>query len=126
MEKRLEKTCYHYYNVEYWHDTKWNFYTIVDTLNEANESANELLKANVKDTDIRVTRMTTYDVIDIANRRNYRPLRDEIDGIVQLLEEITETGYTPWTSPAPSSTELCVKNNVEKALYHLLNAVYNC
>lgn len=124
--KRLEKNCYHRYNVEFWKDGKWNFYTAVDTLNLAHESVQELQKADVRDDEIHVERVTYYDIIDTEIHRNYRPLRDEIQGAIDILNEVIETGYIPWTSPAPSSTECCVRNNVEKALQHLENAIFNC
>lgn len=126
METRLEKNCYHYYNVEFWKDQKWNFYTAVDTLNDATKSAQELINANVRDMDIQVTRMTNYDVINPNERRNYRPLRDELQGAVDIINEIIDTGYIPFTSPAPSSTECIVKKSIEKALEHLQNALWNC
>lgn len=50
--------------------------------------------------------------------------KEKMEKCVDLIHEIRESGYWPFASPAPCSTEVKIKENLEKALFHLQNALY--
>lgn len=45
---------------------------------------------------------------------------------LNILKDITESGFIPFASPAPSSTELIVKKNIEKAISSIEIAIEAC
>ena len=52
-----------------------------------------------------------------------RGIGQELDYIKYQLEEIVNSGYIPFSSPSPSSTEMIVKKNILQAIECLKNAV---
>lgn len=50
-------------------------------------------------------------------------IAEKIKTCIALLNEIKGSGYIPFTSPAPSSTEARIKNNITSALSHLESAL---
>lgn len=50
--------------------------------------------------------------------------KEKMEKCVELIHEIRESGYWPFASPAPCSTEVKIKENLEGALFRLQNALY--
>lgn len=43
---------------------------------------------------------------------------------LRLLEELTESGYWPFASPAPCSTEVKIKERITAAIANIDDAIY--
>lgn len=43
---------------------------------------------------------------------------------LKTLMDITESGYWPFASPCPCSTEVTIKNGIEKAIWGIDSALY--
>lgn len=59
----------------------------------------------------------------IKNILNEGSASSELEQIVGQLYQLTESGYIPFSSPSPSSTEMIVKNNVYQAIECLNKAI---
>ena len=51
-------------------------------------------------------------------------IHDKLAECLSTLEEITESGYWPFASPAPSSTEVKIKKGITGAISLLDEALY--
>ena len=51
-----------------------------------------------------------------------RPVGDIIAGCLKNLKDITESGYWPFDSPAPCSTEMRIKESINRAIANLETA----
>lgn len=49
---------------------------------------------------------------------------EKLQGCIDTLMEIMENGYWPFASPAPSSTEVKIKDGIRGALANLEHALY--
>ena len=49
---------------------------------------------------------------------------EKLQGCIATLEEIMKSGYWPFASPAPSSTEVKIKDGFRGALANLEHALY--
>lgn len=52
------------------------------------------------------------------------PVEDKIQSCINMLREIRNSGYWPYASPAPCSTEMKIKKNLDSAAASLENALY--
>lgn len=53
-----------------------------------------------------------------------RPVSDILKGCLNDLMSVRESGYWPFASPAPCSTEVHIKESIDKAISSLESAVY--
>lgn len=51
-------------------------------------------------------------------------VKEKLQQCIATLEEITESGYWPFASPAPCSTEVKIKDGIRGALANLEDALY--
>lgn len=66
-------------------------------------------------------RLTESDLHKIVKESVNRVLKEgrtrvELSQIINQLEELTQSGYIPFSSPSPSSTEMIVKKNILQAI----------
>lgn len=59
-----------------------------------------------------------------AMQKNNEPsVREKLETSLSLLKTIPDSGYWPYASPAPCSTEVKIKDNLNKAIMHLESAL---
>lgn len=132
METKLVKFAKYHYMVETWNNEKmkWVLHVEANTLKDAHEKAEYLRIARCyNSSDIRVSRVCYYDTYSTEDHEYYmtaNTLPNEIEEALELLKEIQEHGYIPWTSPAPSSSECEVKRHIQNAIDSLVFAMMNC
>ena len=51
-----------------------------------------------------------------------RPVEEILSGCLKDLRAVTESGYWPFDSPAPSSTEVKIKESINRAIANLETA----
>lgn len=133
MKPRLAKFSEYYYEVEIFELDKmqWKHDSGLDTLKDAQRRIEKLVEIKgIDPMNIRVKRVTYYDVLDAEDQENWRALHtkleNELRSALQLLEEIEDAGYIAWTSPSPSSSECNLRNSVTRALNEIRNAIIFC
>lgn len=72
-------------------------------------------------------RLTENDLHRIVKESVKRVLKEnntssELQNIIHQLVNLTTSGYIPFSSPSPSSTEQIVKDNIIEAIYCLRKA----
>lgn len=50
--------------------------------------------------------------------------REKLEQAVTILAEIKMSGYWPFASPCPCSTEVKIKDHINAAMTHIENALY--
>lgn len=76
----------------------------------------------VKLTESELKQIIAESVRQVLKEGVNNGLHKSLSEIIQELEELTNSGYIPFSSPSPSSTEAVVKQNVIKAIELLKNA----
>lgn len=76
----------------------------------------------------KIIKLTENDVHNIIEESVKQILKEnktaiQLQNIIQQLTDITTSGYIPFASPAPSSTEQIVKDNILTAINCLNKAL---
>ena len=76
----------------------------------------------------KIIRLTEGDIHRMVNESVKAILKEgqtgmQLQNILNELQEIANSGYIPFTSPSPSSTEMVVKKNILMAIECLTKAV---
>lgn len=87
-----------------------------------NESPDGLSVETYKDGCAAEEHLNVFIVIKDVNDDRY--IVDKLSGCLATLREIAQSGYVPYTSPAPSTTESILRGQIDGAAERLENAVY--
>lgn len=77
------------------------------------------MKKRIKLTESQINRMVKESMRAILKEES---INDDLSSIIQQLKQLTQSGWIPFASPFPSSTELKLKTEVLRAIECLENA----
>lgn len=77
------------------------------------------MKKTIRLTESQINRIAKESIKAILKEER---VADDLSSIIQQLKQLTQSGWIPFASPHPSSTELKLKTEVLKAIECLENA----
>lgn len=77
------------------------------------------MKKIIKLTESQINRIAKESIKAILKEER---VADDLSSIIQQLKQLTQSGWIPFASPHPSSTELKLKTEVLRAIECLENA----
>lgn len=92
-------------------------YVHPDDDNNGNKKHN--MKRKIKLTESQLNRVVKESMKAILKEES---INDDLSSIIQQLKQLTQSGWIPFASPAPSSTELRLKTEVLRAIECLEHA----
>lgn len=78
------------------------------------------MKKRIKLTESQINRIAKESIKTILKEGR---VVEDLSSIIQQLKQLTQSGWIPFASPAPSSTELKLKTEVLRAIECLERAV---
>lgn len=77
------------------------------------------MKKTIRLTESQINRIAKESIKAILKEER---VADDLSSIIQQLKQLTQSGWIPFASPKPSSTELKLKTEVLRAIESLENA----
>lgn len=84
------------------------------------------MKRTIKLTENDLHKIVNRVVESTINEGKNGTTYEELQNIRQTLSEIMDSGWIPFSSPSPSSTEVKIKNSIIEAARNIDAALYYC